>query len=73
WMQDSYDMIPTRQVPRADATITVYDVMMKAVKKFVVKDAQPSSLEITQMQAGGTAALEEKLTLQHVGITMEKG
>ena len=69
WMKDSYDGV----LPRADATITVYDVAMKAVKKFIVMDAQPSSLEITQMQAGGTAALEEKLTLQHVGIQVEKG
>jgi phage tail-like protein len=73
WMQDSYDQVPSRMVPRADAVITVYDVMMKPVKKFTVQDAQPSSLEITQMQAGGTAALEEKLTLHHVGIKVEKG
>lgn len=73
WMNDSYSETPGVKVPRADAVITVYDVQMKPIKKFTVMDAQPSSLEITQMQAGGTAALEEKLTLQHVGIKVEKG
>ena len=69
WMKDSFD----GKVPRADAVVTVYDTLMKPIKKYTIMDAQPSSLEITQMQAGGTSPLEEKLTLQHVGIKVEKG
>ena len=69
WIKDSYD----GKIPRADAVVTVYDTLMKPIKKYTVMDAQLSSLEITQMQAGGTSPLEEKLTLQHVGIKVEKG
>jgi phage tail-like protein len=69
WMKDAYD----GKVPRHDAVVTVYDSMQKPIKKYTVTDVQPSSLELTQMQAGSTSPLEEKLTLQHVGIKVEKG
>ncbi len=60
WMKDVGD----GKVPRKDATVTVYDTSKAVVRKYVVKNAQPSALEITQMAAGANNAVEEKLTIQ---------
>jgi len=43
------------------------------VKRYTIKDCQPSALEVTTPQAGGTNALEEKVTLQGVTMLIEKG
>ena len=67
WMKHVHD----GKVPRKDAVITVYDTSMAPVRKYTVKNAQPSSLEITQRAAGANNAVEEKLTL--MGETLEIG
>jgi phage tail-like protein len=60
---------------RKDVIVSVFSPQEtgKAVKRFTLKDAQPSSLEITTPQAGGTNVLEEKVTLQGVTLAIEKG
>jgi phage tail-like protein len=60
---------------RRDVIVSVFSPQEtgKAVKRFTIKDAQPSSIEVTTPQAGGTAALEEKITLQGVNMLVEKG
>lgn len=60
---------------RRDVIVSVFSPQEtgKAVKRFTIKDAQPSSLEVTTPQAGGTAPLEEKITLQGVNMLVEKG
>jgi phage tail-like protein len=55
---------------RKDVIVKVYSPGTdKAVKTFTIKDCQPSALEVTTPQAGGTAPLEEKITL--MGVTMK--
>ena len=60
---------------RRDVIVSVYSPQEvgKAVKRFTLKDAQPSSIEVTTPQAGGTNVLEEKVTLQGVTLVIEKG
>src|SRR3954452_4849595 len=60
---------------RRDVIVSVFSPQEtgKAVKRFTLKDAQPSSLEVTTPQAGGTNVLEEKVTLQGVTLAIEKG
>jgi phage tail-like protein len=60
---------------RRDVIVSVYSPQEvgTAVKRFTLKDAQPSSLEVTTPQAGGTNVLEEKVTLQGVTLVIEKG
>ena len=60
---------------RRDVIVSVFSPQEtgKAVKRFPIKDAQPSSLEVTTPQAGGNNALEEKITLQGVTMLVEKG
>ena len=60
---------------RRDVIVTVFSPQEVGtpVKRFTLKDAQPSSLEVTTPQAGGTNALEEKVTLQGVTLAIEKG
>ncbi len=60
---------------RRDVIISVFapDKPGTAVKRYVVKNAQPASLEITQVQAGGTNVLDEKVTLQGERLDIEKG
>lgn len=60
---------------RRDVIVSVFSPQEtgKAVKRYTIKDCQPSSLEVTSPQAGGTAALEEKVTLQGVTMLIEKG
>lgn len=67
WMKD----VEFGKVPRKDAVITVFDTAMAPIRKYTVKNAQPSSLEITQMAAGANNAVEEKLTL--MGESLEIG
>ena len=66
WM----NIIESGVTERKDVIVKVYQPgTTTAVKTFVVKDCQPSSLEVTTPQAGGTAPLEEKVTL--VGVSMK--
>jgi phage tail-like protein len=60
---------------RRDVIVSVFSPQEvgKAVKRFTIKDCQPSSLEVTTPQAGGTNVLEEKVTLQGVTMLVEKG
>ena len=71
WMKS----IEHGKTDRRDVIVSVFSPQEtgKAVKRFTIKDAQPSSLEVTTPQAGGTAALEEKVTLQGVTLRIEKG
>ena len=66
WMSQIELGITTRK----DVVVKVFHPgdSKKAVKTFTIKDCQPSAIEITTPQAGGTAALEEKITL--MGVTM---
>jgi phage tail-like protein len=59
---------------RRDVIVSVFSPQEtgKAVKRFTIKDCQPSSLEVTTPQAGGTNALEEKVTLMGVTMVIEK-
>ena len=43
------------------------------VKSYTVKDCQPSSIEVTQVSAGATNALDEKITLQGWEMDIKKG
>jgi phage tail-like protein len=71
WMKG----IENGKTDRRDVIVSVFSPQEtgKAVKRFTIKDAQPSSLEVTTPQAGGTNALEEKVTLQGVSMLVEKG
>lgn len=58
---------------RKDVVVKVFSPgTTTAVKTFTIKDCQPSSLEVTTPQAGGTAPLEEKVTLMGVSMTTAK-
>jgi phage tail-like protein len=60
---------------RRDVIVSVYSPQEvgTAVKRFTIKDCQPSSLEVTQVQAGATNVLDEKVTLQGITLLIEKG
>lgn len=60
---------------RRDVIISVFSPQEigKAVKRYTIKDCQPASLEVTQVQAGATNALDEKVTLHGVTMLIEKG
>ena len=66
WMSQIELGITTRK----DVVVKVFSPgdTSTAVKTFTIKDCQPSAIEVTTPQAGGTAALEEKITL--MGVTM---
>jgi phage tail-like protein len=59
---------------RREVVVTVFTPgSTEAVKRFTVMDCQPSSVEVTQVAAGATNTLDEKITLQGYEIKMEKG
>jgi hypothetical protein len=41
------------------------------IKTYKISNCQPSAVEITQMSAGASNALDEKITLQGEDITVE--
>ena len=45
----------------------------KPVQTFTISNCQPSAIEITQVQAGATNALDEKVTLQGWEMEVKKG
>lgn len=45
----------------------------KPVKTFTISNCQPSAIEVTQVQAGATNALDEKITLQGWEMEIKKG
>jgi phage tail-like protein len=61
------------KLPRANGSVIVYDTMMTPMLRYSLIDCQPASLEIGTLKAADTAVTTEKLTLHHVGITIEKG
>jgi len=71
WMK----LIEHGATARRDVTIKVYSPQEpgKAVKTYNIKDCQPASLEVTQVQAGATNALDEKVTLHGVTMEIKKG
>jgi len=62
WMKDTKDGI----VQRKDVTVKILapGPAGATVKTYLVKQCQPSAVEVTQVQAGATNALDEKITLQ---------
>jgi phage tail-like protein len=60
---------------RRDVIVSVYSPQESGtvVKRVTIKDCQPSSLEVTQVQAGATNVLDEKVTLQGITLIIEKG
>jgi phage tail-like protein len=61
------------KMPRTKGSVIVYDTMLNPIVRYAVADAQPASLEIGTLKAGDASVTTEKLTLHHVGITIEKG
>ena len=57
---------------RRDVVVEVYGPgEMSAKRTYTVKNCQPSSVEVTQVQAGATNALDEKVTLQGERMEIE--
>jgi hypothetical protein len=57
---------------RKEVVVEVYGPGETAPKRtYKVANCQPSSIEVTQVQAGATNPLDEKITLQGEGMTIE--
>lgn len=69
WMKDTKDGV----VMRKDVVVKILTpgVIDKVIKTYKISNCQPSSVEITQMTAGASNALDEKITLQGEDITVE--
>lgn len=61
------------KLPRANGSVIVYDTMLSPILRYTLVDCQPGALEVGTLKAGDTSVVTEKLTLHHVGITVEKG
>jgi phage tail-like protein len=61
------------KLPRTNGSVIVYDTMLAPIMRYSLMDCQPSTLEVGTLKAGDAAVTTEKLTLHHVGITVEKG
>jgi phage tail-like protein len=61
------------KLPRANGSVIVYDTMLNPIVRYTLIDCQPSALEIGTLKAGDTSVTTEKLTLHHVGLTVERG
>jgi phage tail-like protein len=61
------------KMPRANGSVIVYDTMMNPILRYSLLDCQPSTIEIGTLKAGDAAVTTEKLTVHHIGITIEKG
>ncbi|MGI8793549.1 MAG: phage tail protein [Acidimicrobiales bacterium] len=68
WMKEVNDGL----VPRDKVEIVIYDSGMAPIKRYIVENAQPSKLEITQLAAGANSGVDEKLTVQGESLTIEK-
>ena len=69
WVKEAAD----GKLPRANGSVIVYDTMMAPIFRYTLVDCQPSALEVGPLKAGDTSVTTEKLTVHHVGITVEKG
>ena len=69
WMKS----VETGKPDRRDVTIKVYPPgpLEKEQHTYIVKNCQPSSIELTQMAAGATNAIDEKVTLQGEGVEIK--
>ena len=57
---------------RRDVTVEVFGPgEMTPKRTYTVKNCQPSSVEVTQVQAGATNPLDEKITLQGESMTIQ--
>jgi len=57
---------------RRDVVVEVYGPGETAPKRtYTVKNCQPSAIEVTQVQAGATNPLDEKITLQGESMDIE--
>ena len=61
------------KLPRTNGSVIVYDTMMSPIMRYNLLDCQPASLEIGTLKAADTSVTTEKITLHHVGISVEKG
>jgi phage tail-like protein len=61
------------KLPRANGSVIVYDTMLNPILRYSLLDCQPGALEIGTLKAADTSVTTEKLTLHHIGITIEKG
>jgi phage tail-like protein len=68
WMNDTKDGV----VQRKDVTVKILAPGPggATIKTYLVKQCQPSAVEVTQVQAGSTTALDEKVTLQGWEVTV---
>lgn len=67
WMKDTKDGV----VMRKDVVVKILTPGKEApIKTYTIKNCQPSAVEITQVSAGATNALDEKVTLQGEEITV---
>ena len=69
WVKEAGD----GKLPRTNGSVIVYDTMMAPIMRYSLMDCQPATLEIGTLKAGDTNVTTEKLTLHHVGISVEKG
>lgn len=71
WMNATKDGV----VDRRPITVKVLTpgISKTAIKTYEVVNCQPSSVEITQMSAGATNTLDEKITLQGESIKVTPG
>ncbi len=68
WMKDTKDGI----VMRKDVVVKILTPGSEApIKTYTVRNCQPSAVEITQVSAGASNALDEKITLQGEDIIVE--
>ena len=69
WVKEAHE----GKLPRTNGSVIVYDTMMSPIMRYNLLDCQPASLEIGTLKAADTSVTTEKITLHHVGISVEKG
>lgn len=69
WIKDSRlgDMGKVRK----GGAIIVYDYQNNPIKRYILTDVWPESLEVNAMKSGGTEHLTEKLVLNCATVTVE--
>lgn len=68
WIQDTIDgnMVKARK----NISIVLYDAMGKETKRYNFRNAFPSGWSLGDMDAAGTDALMETLTIEHEGFSL---
>ncbi|HKE74593.1 MAG TPA: phage tail protein [Acidimicrobiales bacterium] len=69
WVKEAHE----GKLPRTNGSVIVYDTMMSPIMRYNLLECQPASLEIGTLKAADTSVTTEKITLHHVGISVEKG